>query len=384
MDICVLNPFFYPYNGGTEKVLVEVYRRLAKKHNITVLSAVLYPGDRKQVDELFGITVARLPSKYFNIPMLPLPFVQMKGLSEAIKKTRADIYHINNRYQFFSNNVNAIRSVDGKIAITIHNSRPKNIGLFTDSAGLVYDVASGRRLISEADLITGISKNTIMTTVPKKSLRKSHVVYNGVDFTRFCPRSENSKMRSIRKRLSLHDNVILNNGRLIPQKGQRYLMKAFARFSAKQKDDFSLLIIGRGYLYDYLAELAEKLGISDRFQMVTNISEEDIPLYYNLSSAFVMPSTYEPASVALLEGLSSGVPTIASRVGGIPEMMKDGGLYVRPRKVEDIERQLRNVFNGKADINENVKKGRKIIIKEHNWDDIAKTYEKLFEETVKR
>jgi hypothetical protein len=45
---------------------------------------------------------------------------------------------------------------------------------------------------------------------------------------------------------------------------------------------------------------------------------------------------------------------------------------------------LRNVFNGKADINENVKKGRKIIIKEHNWDDIAKTYEKLFEETVKR
>jgi glycosyltransferase involved in cell wall biosynthesis len=384
MDICVLNPFFYPYNGGTEKVLLEVYKRLARKHNITVLSAVLYPGDKKQVEEIFGIRVVRLPSKYFNIPMMPLPFVQMKGLQDAIKRTRADIYHINNRYQFFSNNVRAVRSVGGKVAITIHNSRPKNIGVFTDGAGFAFDVTSGRLLMSDADLITGISRNTITTTVPRRYHRKSHVVYNGVDFTRFCPRKENSKMRSIRKQLSLADNVILHNGRLVPQKGQRYLMRAFSRFHMRRKDDYSLLIIGRGYLYDYLAELATKLDITDRFQIISGISEEDLPLYYNIASVFVMPSTYEPASVALLEGLSSGVPTIASKVGGIPEMMKDGGIYVRPRKADDIERQLHNVFSGKVDVGEKINRGRKIIIKEHNWDDIAKEYERLFEETVKR
>ena len=41
MDICILNPYFYPYKGGTEKVLLEVYSRLAKKHNITVLTSTV-------------------------------------------------------------------------------------------------------------------------------------------------------------------------------------------------------------------------------------------------------------------------------------------------------------------------------------------------------
>ena len=50
MDICVLNPYFYPQQGGTERVLLEVYKRLAKKHNITVLTSALKSGDGERID----------------------------------------------------------------------------------------------------------------------------------------------------------------------------------------------------------------------------------------------------------------------------------------------------------------------------------------------
>jgi glycosyltransferase involved in cell wall biosynthesis len=380
----VLNPFFYPYSGGTEKVLLEVYKRMARKHNVTVISAVLNPRSKGKTEEIQGIKVVRLPAEYLNLPRFPMPYVIMKGLNRAIKDTHADIYHINNRFQFMSNNVRAARSVGGKIAITLHNATPKNINLLTDSAGLVYDFASGRRLIAECDLITGISKNTIDTTVPRKLIPNTHVVYNGVDFKRFRPRKKNARMRSILQELGIEGKIIMNNGRLIPQKGQEYLLRAFAHFNSNNYADSSLLIIGRGYLAGYLNSLSRKLGISDRFRIVTGISEADLPLYYNLSSTFVMPSVYEPASVALLEGMSSSIPTIASRVGGMPEMMKDGGFYFKPKSTKALYKQLCYVFSGDRNIKERARRSRKIIIKEHNWDIIAKTYSRLFEETIKQ
>ena len=64
MDICVLNPYFYPQQGGTERVLLEVYKRLSKKHNITVLTSALKSGDGERVDYLFGMKVVRLATKF--------------------------------------------------------------------------------------------------------------------------------------------------------------------------------------------------------------------------------------------------------------------------------------------------------------------------------
>ena len=50
MDICVLNPYFYPYHGGTEKVLLQIYGRLARKHNICVIASAPQGQKRKSVD----------------------------------------------------------------------------------------------------------------------------------------------------------------------------------------------------------------------------------------------------------------------------------------------------------------------------------------------
>ena len=234
MDICVLNQFFHPYKGGTEKVLFEIYRRMAKRHNITVITSAPQGSKRNIVEEIEGITVIRLKSTHVDIPVAPLPFVAMRGLNSAIKKAHCELYHINNRYQYFGDNVAAIRKVGGRIALTIHNSLPVGIEPAIDSLGLVYDITWGRILMHEADLLTGVSRNTIDTTVPKRDIGKAHLIYNGVDYNLFRPIGKNDKkVKSVAMRLGneceSNDANIVTNGRLVEQKGAGLPDKGYRR-----------------------------------------------------------------------------------------------------------------------------------------------------------
>src|SRR5208283_4310323 len=86
LDICVLNPFFYPYKGGTEKVIFEVYSRLAKKHNITVITSAPFNRNRPSKEEISGIQVVRLRTVHARLPVFPLPFLFFDGLKKALVK----------------------------------------------------------------------------------------------------------------------------------------------------------------------------------------------------------------------------------------------------------------------------------------------------------
>ena len=386
MDICVLNPFFYPYAGGTEKVLLEVYRRLAKKHNITVLTSAP-PGSKKDtVGEVEGIKVIGLKSEHVLVPAAPLPFVVMDGLVGAVKKAGCEMYHINNRYQYFDDCVKAVREVRGKLALTVHNALPIGIDPLVDTLGLAYDVAWGRRLMHEVDLITGISKNTIETTVPKKDMAKTHLVYNGVDYRMFKPVGKNNRevnriMVGLGETCCANDANVVTNGRLVEQKGQIYLIRALAEL-AKEGYDIGLLIVGRGPLEKALTSAAQDAGLGDRFWIRNGIPEGQLPYYYNVGDFFVLPSLYEPAGLAVLEAMSCAIPAIASDVGGIPEMLDRYGMYVKPKSTKEIGERLSYMLENKKKVAAIARRGREFAIRRYDWDKIAKRYEELFLNTL--
>lgn len=383
MDICVLNPFFYPYQGGTEKVLLEVYGRLAKRHNVTVLCAAPRGSPKRSVSEYENIRIVKLKTEYLDIHGLPLPFLLFGGLNGEIRKVASDLYHINNRYQYFGDNVNAIKQSTGKLALTVHNALPKNIDVMTDDMGLFYDIVWGHKLMHKCDLITGVSQNTIDTTVYKRALPKTHLVYNGVDHGKFrkIPRSD-KKVRAIRGSLGLEGAIVSTNGRLVPQKGQMYLMRAIA---AMRDDgvDISMFIIGRGPMEKRLYAEAERLGMKDGFRIVSNIPEDSLPYYYNASDVFAMPSLYEPAGLAILEAMACEVPSLASNIGGLPEMLDRYGVYAEPRDVEGIRRGIEGLLENPSEAARNARGGRRLVRKRNDWDSISKQYEKLFENTVR-
>ncbi|MGC8652317.1 MAG: glycosyltransferase family 4 protein [Candidatus Micrarchaeia archaeon] len=377
MDICVLNPYFYPYHGGTEKVLLQVYSRLSKRHNICVITSAAEGQKSKSIDYVKGIRVVRLPSRYISAYGLPLPFVAMRGLNDEIIKEGAELYHINNRYQYFQGNINAIKKVGAKLALTIHNSLPRGIDPFTDKGALLYDLLIGRKTMRAADVITGVSRYALVSTVPSAYMQKSHVIYNGVDYRIFKHAGKDFNLGVVER----GSNVVLNNGRLVKQKGQEILLKAFAM--VQQSYDTDLIIIGRGPLERKLIKMAEKLGVAKRLHMLSGLSENELPAYYNLADTFVMPSLYEPAGLALMEAMACEVPAIASRVGGIPEVLGRCGMYIKPRDINMIYRKIRFAIENRDELTGLARCARRRVMANNDWDKIAKSYERLFSSTIR-
>jgi glycosyltransferase involved in cell wall biosynthesis len=384
LEICVLNPFFYPYKGGTERVILEVYKRLAKKHNITVITSAPLEKNRHYVEEIEGIKVVRLRTLRQNIPIFPAPFLLFVGLKKAIKKEAADIYHINNRYQYFEDSVLAIKSMDKKIALTIHNALPINIDHVTDELGEFYDWLWGRKLMKISDVITGVSTNTIETTVPRAELHKTHLIFNGVDYHKFKKISKsNDNVKGVTEHLDMKgERTIVSNGRLVTQKGHKYLIKAFSQLVKKEHMDLNLLLIGDGQLKSTLYGRARIAGVRDRFKIVKGIGNE-LPYYYNTCDAFSLPSLYEPAGLALLEAMSCELPSVISNIGGMPEMAGNCGIYTEPKDYRGIKEKLIFALENEKEVKKIVKRGRERVIKYHDWDDIAKKYEKLFSGIIK-
>ncbi|MEM0154355.1 MAG: glycosyltransferase family 4 protein [Methanothrix sp.] len=382
MEICVLNPYFYPYFGGTEKVLLEIYKRLAKSNNITVITSSI--GSKPGEETFENIKILRLKTSQRMLPHLPLPFVSMEGLNAAIEKSAADLYHINNRYQYFKGTINAIKKTSGKLALTIHNSLPRGIDPVTDIGGLAYDLFWGRKIMHSADVITAVSKNAMETTVPLNLRKKSQVIFNGIDYRLFTPSTDSSRVASIRASMGFGDGILLiSNGRLTAQKGHAYLIRAAAELNRIGKLT-NLFIIGRGPMESKLVALAKKLGIPDKFKISHGIEEKDLPYYYNAADMFVFPSLYEPAGMAMLEALSCGTPTIATRVGGIPEALKDYGEYIKIKDVKSITDAIVNVSSDIGHYRKLALECRKDVIeKEHDWDTIAKMYEEAFEQALR-
>lgn len=384
MDICVLNPFFYPYLGGTEKVLFELYSRLSKKHNITVLTGSRENTTKETVEYFGDIKVIRMKSHYIKIPNAPLPYLVMDRIRAHIKEEKADIYHINNRYQYQIDVVNSIKKTKGKLALTIHNALPKNINGLIDTTGFIYDIAWGRALMGYSDLITGVSLNTIKTTVPRKLLKKAHVVYNGVDYNNYKNLSKSDRrIKRIINELDFDGPILFNNARLVQQKGQIHLMRALHKM-LNDEYEANLLIVGKGPMQEQLEKAAKKLALEKHFRIMSEIDDKAMPYYYNASDVFVLPSLYEPASVALLEALATMTPSIASKIGGIPEMMGECGFYIKPKSTIDIYKKAIFVLNNQEEAKKRAEEGRERMIREHDWDKIAKQYEELFLHTLNR
>ena len=384
MEICVLNPYFYPQHGGTENVLLEIYKRLAKRNNVTLITSALQPGDKERKEWVNGIKVVRLETKRHMIPGLPLPFLEMRRLSENIVASKADICHINNRYQYFHQTIRTIKRHKKKLALTIHNALPQGINLETDSIGYLYDVCWGRELMGYSDVITAVSGNVMQTTIPKKYHHKSCVIPNGVDNRRFRHRDGRAVKTRINREMGFKGRLVLNTARLVHQKGQAYLIRAVGKIVRdKELDDpVNLLIIGMGPLRDELYNEARKAGIGNNFAILDSVGD-GIQHYYNAADAYSMPSLYEPASIAVLEAMASETPLVASAVGGIPEIVEDGGLYSRCRDVKGIAKGLAQLLGDRKYAAKLAARARKLAVSKHDWDDIAVQYGRRFEETIR-
>jgi glycogen(starch) synthase len=118
-------------------------------------------------------------------------------------------------------------------------------------------------------------------------------------------------------------------GRIVWPKGPDTLIRAFARL---QTPGVRLLLVGDGPERARCERLARQLGVAERIHVSGFIAHDRVPAVLASADLLVLPSVYEELGTVLVEALHAGLPVIASRVGGIPEVVGDGetGLLVPP------------------------------------------------------
>jgi glycosyltransferase involved in cell wall biosynthesis len=168
--------------------------------------------------------------------------------------------------------------------------------------------------------------------------RRSRTVYNGVDIAIPDP---SDQRRRIRASLGIpaETTVVIHVGRLSPEKGHSLLLDAVAGI-ASQGLDFRLLCAGDGPLRPAIEKDCIRLGLEERVQFLG--FRTDVSGLLAASDLLVLPSLSEAFPMVLLEAMACGLPVLASRVGGVPELVEDGreGWLVEPGDLAGLRRAL--------------------------------------------
>jgi glycosyltransferase involved in cell wall biosynthesis len=137
---------------------------------------------------------------------------------------------------------------------------------------------------------------------------------------------------------------VLAVGRLAPQKGFATLLAAAARWRDLRPEPL-LVIVGQGPLEAQLRRQAAELGLAVQFAG----SRRDVPTLLASAAVFVLPSLWEGQPLILQEALRAGVPVVATRVGGTPELTgEDAALLVSPGDPDRLATAVRSVLTDPA------------------------------------
>lgn len=192
------------------------------------------------------------------------------------------------------------------------------------------------RWVSKTATMVAVSEDLRRFLQDRVGVRRDRItrIYNGVDMPERLFREGVAQFRC-NLGIQPSEFAIGIVGSLYPVKGHRHLFDAF-RSVLTLHPKTKLLVVGQGDLESSLKQQALDLGI-DRAVSFLGL-RNDVPNILAALDLFVLPSLSEGLSVALLEAMSTGVPVVASRVGGNPEIVQDGqtGLLVSPENAQEL------------------------------------------------
>lgn len=203
------------------------------------------------------------------------------------------------------------------------------------------------------------------------------VIPNGVDTDRFRPDPE--ARRRMRASLGLgEDFTWLAAGRLIWKKNYPLMLRAFA-----QSGTGVLLVAGSGPEEQELRALAERLGVNARFLGAF----DDMPTLMNAADVFLLASDIEGLPMALLEAAASGLPAVATAVGGVPDVLADRvtGHVVPPGDLSAFAAAMGRVASAPPEVRARMgSAARDRVIERFEIRSVARRWTELYEQLVER
>lgn len=339
--------------GGMEKLLVE-FARHADRDRFTLHFVALGPGG-VVADELEALGC---PVRSFDRGTGVQPGLMLR-LARLFCQLNADVVHTHNTRPLMYAGLAACLA---RVKRIIHTRHGQRFGASRRETSLF-------RLASlTADRVVCVSRDS--ATIARGegiSPRRIRTLWNGIDLTRFRRASPGGT------------GPIVAVGRLSPEKDFVTLLRA-ARLAVDFDPTFRLDIAGDGICMPEVKRVAEESNLNGAVRFLGQV--RDIPSLLACASAFALSSLTEGVSLTILEAMAAGLPVVATRVGGNPEVVAEEqtGLLVPPSDPPALAAALLRLWRNPKERGEMGAAGRNRVETYFDVRKMVKEYERLYVE----
>ena len=334
MTVAFFASAFHPHVGGVE----ECCRQLAHEYRARGVEVIVltnrWPRSLPEEEIFEGIPVYSLamrvagPSLKSKLTAVGTAHLVRRRVTEILRRHQVTMLHVHCVSLNAVYAMAAQRALGLPLVVTLHGE------LNMDAGGLFQRERWAQRTLRDslqaAGCVTACSEPTLAEAEAwfGEPLRaKSEVIHNGI---------------------TPHDGMvapwphthpyILAIGRHVPQKGFDVLLRALGLLEKMDLPKFDLLLAGDGPEHGTLKALAEELGVAKRVHFPGRVAHHEALQMFAGSLFFVLPSRQEPFGLVNLEAMTSNRAVVASRVGGVPEIVldKQSGLLVPPEDPEAL------------------------------------------------
>ena len=375
MKIILLSSRFFPHIGGVEKVIAELANNLSKQNEVIVVSSLdTFNGNFFKVEEtISNHEKYKLKRIWMNVPRsligwVSFPYRVVMGsfsLIRFLKLEKPDVINFHflddvSFYIWFSRFF-----YKTPLIVNVHGN---DLHVFSNKSIYRFFIS---RLLSESDRIVVNSQYMMNDLLNLFNLAKSKVsiIPNGIDF---------EYIKKLNSKRYIENEYIFFVGRFVHKKGLDVLINAFNEIKNKK---IKLVIEGKGEERDNITKLIDDLDLSDRVILSGGkFSEEEKFMYMKGALIGVMPSRVEPFGIVALEYLSCQTPLIASKTGGLIDLLKDkeNCLFFNNEDIEDLKTKIENLIRDK-ELREELSKNGLNLAANYTWDKVSDKYLKLYE-----
>ena len=381
-SVWMIIPSFYPAIGGAEnQVRLLSKRLLAHGRPVRVLTRQhgnALPNGLAASDVVGGVPVRRLYSRGWG--KVGSLLYLLGGWWYLLRHGRRAIYH-----------ANAVGTA-GWLAVTARYLLGGRclIKMRTGYQGYEKHYGSGIARWQFVTLLRLADRVQVVNTEVERMVRNLGVprdrvvrLSNAVDTKVFRPASIEEKSAA-RKRVGIpaEKTIVLWVGRMAPVKGLDLLLRAWALLPEPERADVLLVMVGEGPERDKLLEMMTQLGLGDSVCLAG--AHKTVRDYYWAADLFVLPSRTEGLSGALIEAMASGLPVIASNVGGAIDLViedENGSLFIAEDR-HQLAQKLAAMIGTSDRWAEMGRRARQTVTASAEMDVIATQLDDLYQELI--
>jgi glycosyltransferase involved in cell wall biosynthesis len=343
MNIALFASAFYPHVGGVEELVRQLAREYIRRGDHAIVLTNRWPRDLPAHEEFEGIPLYRLPMRAPEGSVKAIANYHLThraietDVATILRRHKSEIVHV----QCVSSNGHyarlAARALKLPLVVTSQGERTMDAtGVYERSAFLNRTL---RALLKEGDALSACSRDTLEDLeryMGEPFGERARVIYNGIAADDF--NDEAAPHQHPRP-------YILGIGRWVPQKGFDVLLRAFALAARDEAFEHDLLLAGEGEERATYEAIVREEKLEGRVHLLGRAARPMAVSLFKGASFFVLPSRHEPFGIVNIEAMTAGKAVVASRVGGVPEIVRDNenGLLVAGDNVEDLARALKRL-----------------------------------------